>query len=272
MTDGQMGISADSWKLEKEEMCDIYHKLDTASYHGASRTVVLLIAPIHHMLYTVKHHFHNITSFMALFCISPEDMRWALSPFPLFICQREERHPSRDSWNWKSAIIYDGKNKSWSVSSWISQASMWTKGRFREKGRNSGSISNRICSSVKWIHHVLLLFHYHGIQVGWGGGLCLLSYGVRPPFLDGSTVPTNICTDMESLSDQLAVNTVFESGNETCSERIFRTCTTPGFQRLITAVESKRSNLYRPSTAHIWSHIIQQCVRKKSKPVFLTLQ
>lgn len=50
------------------------------------------------------------------------------------------------------------------------------------------------------------VFYCRGIQgEKWraaSGALCFWRFGVRAPFLDGSTVLTNICTDMEFHSDQ----------------------------------------------------------------------
>lgn len=66
------------------------------------------------------------------------------------------------------------------------------------------------------------LFYYHGIQgEKWkaaSGRLCFWRFGARAPFLDGSTVLTNICTDMELYSNQQTVNAAFQSSESDHSE------------------------------------------------------
>lgn len=60
-----------------------------------------------------------------------------------------------------------------------------------------------------------LHFYYRGIQsekwkaTPWA--LCFWRFGVKAPFLDGSTVLTNFCTDMELYSNQQTVSAVFQS-------------------------------------------------------------
>lgn len=60
----------------------------------------------------------------------------------------------------------------------------------------------------------MALCYYHGIQgekyEAASGSLCFWRVGVRAPLLDGSTVLTNICTDMELHSNQQNVNSVFQ--------------------------------------------------------------
>lgn len=68
---------------------------------------------------------------------------------------------------------------------------------------------------ARGVENYASLFYLHGIQGekqrAASGALCFWRFGVRAPFLDGITVLTNICTDMELHSNQQTVNVVFQT-------------------------------------------------------------
>lgn len=102
----------------------------------------------------------------------------------------------------------------------LARASAWAKRRL--KSFNDTLMSHRNQLSEKQISHVFLCVITMASEVRSGrphrGALCFWRSGVRAPFLDGSTVLTNTCTDVDLHWNQQTVNAVFQSCESELSE------------------------------------------------------